>query len=319
MFRNRSRSATSNMMIGRLPRRRASRTWCPSPRKSEFLSNQNYACHTLVLGRISFTICFMSILTCLKKCMPRFLFLKTAEIMNLETMTFFHWHSMKIKHSLFGYLVSILHQRSSQVNEEKTQNSTAFGSKLSTFPHLHLKNFQSNSRIPPFSLQLPPRSHPHPPPSTPPAVGIRFPAGFPGPFDAESSGADGVPGAWSAHQVIEVVGKWWRSRCVLEYGKTMGKSMGKTMQTMEKNKGQNEPTTQWTETNRWSFWRGRFFWNVLEMECPGKNFGVWTTSDPVQQRCNDATSPICGGPNPHLFYNSQSFPNILHSLKKSIR
>lgn len=154
------------------------------------------------------------------------------------------------------------------------------------------------------------KSHPHPP-STP------TPGSFPGPFEAESSGADGAPGAWSAHQVIEVVGRWWRSRCVLEYGKTMGKSMGKSMETMEKNKGQHAPTQFLQERT------GEVFGGVLD--CFGM-FWKWNVQEKTLefeqlliQSNNDATktSPICG-PNPHLFYNSQSFPSILHSLKKSI-
>ena len=180
------------------------------------------------------------------------------------------------------YLGFILNQRSSQVNEEKTQK----------LHHFRVENFQSNSRIPPFSLQLPQLpiqpgedstgSHPHtphPPPSTtihhhpPPSTTIHhhpppstwphpgFRVGFPRPFGAESSGAaDGVPWVASRVGVVFFVEQTWEWR---KHGK-------KTRQ----NHGEN-----------------------------------------LIQSNNDATktSPICGG--------LQSFPSILHSFltKKSYK
>lgn len=103
---------------------------------------------TLVLSRISFTTCFMSIFTCIKKNTdPCSFYGRNHESQNHDPPLAFDQKNMLF----FWYLGLILNQR----------------------------------------------SHPHPSTPTP------APVSFPGPFEAESSGAaDGVPGAWSAGRVV---------------------------------------------------------------------------------------------------------------------
>ena len=136
----------------------------------------------------SFTICFLSILTCLlKKYMPRFLFLKAAEIMYLETMTLPPLAFHEKNTCVFLYLVSIPNQRSSQVKRRKTQKFHHFRVETYHIPTSSPPNFRSNwGKIPP-RISSPPSTTIHPNPQRP--------GSFPGPFEADSSGA--APGVES--------------------------------------------------------------------------------------------------------------------------